>query len=97
VFPHYIVAGAATVGLAARDSEILRRMLLPCTIYLALGGALLSSLLLSDAFGRGLGSVGSTLGCSERRFPNRFMVAATCSGWSLTPVAAAAPAPGDQR
>ncbi len=47
VCPHNIVAGAATVGLAGRESEILRRMLLPCTIYLALGGALLSGLLWS--------------------------------------------------
>jgi lactate permease len=47
VCPHNIVAGAATVGLAGRESEILRRMLLPCAIYLALGGAVLSVLLLS--------------------------------------------------
>lgn len=47
VCPHNIVAGAATVGLAGRESEILRRMLLPCVIYLALGGAVLSGLLLS--------------------------------------------------
>lgn len=47
VCPHNIVAGAATVGLAGRESEILRRMLLPCAIYLALGGALLSGLLFS--------------------------------------------------
>jgi lactate permease len=47
VCPHNIVAGAATVGLAGRESEILRRMLLPCAIYLALGGAVLSGLLLS--------------------------------------------------
>jgi lactate permease len=47
VCPHNIVAGAATVGLAGRESEILRRMLLPCTIYLALGGAMLSGLLWS--------------------------------------------------
>jgi lactate permease len=46
VCPHNIVAGAATVGLAGRESEILRRMLLPCAVYLALGGALLSALLL---------------------------------------------------
>jgi len=47
VCPHNIVAGAATVGLAGRESEILRRMLLPCAIYLALGGAVLSGLLVS--------------------------------------------------
>jgi lactate permease len=45
VCPHNIVAGAATVGLAGRESEILRRVLLPCTVYLALGGALVSALL----------------------------------------------------
>jgi lactate permease len=45
VCPHNIVAGAATVGLAGREGEILRRMLLPCAVYLALGGALVSALL----------------------------------------------------
>lgn len=47
VCPHNIVAGAATVGLAGRESEILRRMLLPCAVYLALGGALLGVWLVS--------------------------------------------------
>jgi len=45
VCPHNIVAGAATVGLAGRESEILRRMLAPCAVYLALGGALVTVLL----------------------------------------------------
>ena len=40
-------AGAATVRLAGRESEILQRMLLPCAIYLALGGTVLSGLLWS--------------------------------------------------
>ena len=44
VCPHNIVAGAATVGLAGRESEVLRRMLLPCALYLALGGGLVSVL-----------------------------------------------------
>ncbi|MGZ7259724.1 L-lactate permease, partial [Streptococcus pyogenes] len=39
VCPHNIVAGAATVGLAGREAEVLRRTLLPCLLYLALGGA----------------------------------------------------------
>ena len=39
VSPHNIVAGAATVGLAGREGEVLRRTLLPCLAYLALGGA----------------------------------------------------------
>lgn len=47
VCPHNIVAGAATVGLAGRESEILRRMVVPCMLYLALGGAMLSGLLWS--------------------------------------------------
>jgi predicted DNA-binding protein with PD1-like motif len=42
VCPHNIVAGAATVGLAGREAEILRRTLLPCAAYLALGGALVA-------------------------------------------------------
>ena len=41
VCPHNIVAGAATVGLAGREAEVLRHTLWPCLIYLALGGALL--------------------------------------------------------
>jgi len=40
VCPHNLVAGAATVGLAGREAEILRRTLWPCLLYLALGGAL---------------------------------------------------------
>ena len=44
VCPHNIVAGAATVGLAGRESDILRRTLLPCAVYLALGGALVAAL-----------------------------------------------------
>jgi lactate permease len=39
VCPHNIIAGAATVGLAGREGEVLRRTLLPCMLYLALGGA----------------------------------------------------------
>ena len=42
VCPHNIVAGAATVGLAGREDEILRRTLLPCVVYLLLGGALVA-------------------------------------------------------
>jgi len=42
VCPHNIVAGAATVGLAGREAEILRRTLLPCAVYLAAGGALVA-------------------------------------------------------
>lgn len=44
VCPHNIVAGAATVGLAGREAEILRRTLLPCLLYLALGGAVVAVL-----------------------------------------------------
>lgn len=44
VCPHNIVAGAATVGLAGREADILRRTLLPCAVYLALGGALVAVL-----------------------------------------------------
>lgn len=38
VCPHNIVAGAATVGLAGREGEVLRHTLIPCLLYLALGG-----------------------------------------------------------
>ncbi|MCU0775552.1 MAG: L-lactate permease [Ideonella sp.] len=44
VCPHNIVAGAATVGLTGREGEILRRTLLPCLLYLALGGAVVAGL-----------------------------------------------------
>ena len=36
--------GAATVGLAGREADILRRVLWPCAIYLLLGGALVALL-----------------------------------------------------
>ncbi len=42
VCPHNIVAGAATVGLAGREAEVLRRTLLPCALYLLLAGLLVS-------------------------------------------------------
>lgn len=45
VCPHNIVAGAATVGLAGREAQILQRTLGPCLLYLAAGGVLLSLLL----------------------------------------------------
>ena len=41
VCPHNIVAGAATVGLAGREAEVLRRTWLPCLVYLVLAGGLL--------------------------------------------------------
>jgi lactate permease len=44
VCPHNIIAGAATVGLAGREAEILRRTLLPCLLYLALGGTVVAAL-----------------------------------------------------
>jgi lactate permease len=44
VCPHNIVAGAATVGLAGREGEVLRRTTLPCLLYLALGGAAVAAL-----------------------------------------------------
>jgi len=44
VCPHNIIAGAATVGLAGREAEVLRRTLLPCLLYLALGGAVVAAL-----------------------------------------------------
>jgi lactate permease len=40
IAPHNIVAAAATVGLAGRESEILRRTLPVTVAYLTLGGAL---------------------------------------------------------
>ncbi|MFN3991250.1 MAG: L-lactate permease [Erythrobacter sp.] len=41
IAPLNIVAGAATVGLVAREGVILRRMLPLCAVYAGLGGALL--------------------------------------------------------
>lgn len=38
VCPHNVVAGAATVGLAGREADILRRTVLPAAVYLLLGG-----------------------------------------------------------
>lgn len=43
VCPHNIVAGAATVGLAGREADVLRHTLLPCAAYLALGGMLVAA------------------------------------------------------
>jgi len=40
VCPHNVVAGAATVGLAGRESEVLRRTVGPCALYLLAGGML---------------------------------------------------------
>jgi len=40
VCPHNVVAGAATVGLAGREGEVLRRTAGPCALYLAAGGVL---------------------------------------------------------
>jgi lactate permease len=41
IAPHNIIAGCATVGLAGREGEILRRTALPALAALALGGSLL--------------------------------------------------------
>ncbi len=41
VCPHNVIAGGATVGLVGREGEVIRRTLLPCLIYVALGGLLL--------------------------------------------------------
>lgn len=38
ICPHNVVAGAATVGLAGRESDILRRTAVPCVAGLAAGG-----------------------------------------------------------
>jgi len=46
ICPHNIVAGAATVGLAGREAEVLRRTLVPCLVVLVLGGVLVSVLLM---------------------------------------------------
>lgn len=47
VCPHNIVAGAATVGLAGREGDILRQTLLPCVVYLLLGGILVAAITLN--------------------------------------------------
>ncbi len=44
VCPHNVVAGAATVGLAGREGEVLRRTAGPCLLYLAAGGLLVALL-----------------------------------------------------
>ncbi len=46
VCPHNVVAGAATVGLAGREGEVLRRTAWPCAVYLLAGGALVAALAL---------------------------------------------------
>jgi lactate permease len=40
ICPHNIVAGGATVGLAGREGEVLRRTLPAAALVVALGGAL---------------------------------------------------------
>lgn len=47
VCPHNVVAGAATVGLAGREAEIIRRTLPVCVLYLLAAGVLLWGLLAS--------------------------------------------------
>jgi lactate permease len=44
VCPHNIVAGAATVGLAGRESDVLRYTVVPCVVYLVLAGAAVAAL-----------------------------------------------------
>jgi lactate permease len=44
ICPHNIVAGAAAVGIAGREGEILRRTLPACLIYLAAAGVLVFAL-----------------------------------------------------
>ncbi|MDP3311514.1 MAG: L-lactate permease, partial [Polaromonas sp.] len=44
VCPHNIIAGAATVGLAGREADILRHTLWPCALYLVAGGLLVTGL-----------------------------------------------------
>lgn len=44
VCPHNIIAGAATVGLAGREADILRHTLWPCAMYLVAGGLLVAGL-----------------------------------------------------
>ncbi|MCG6118147.1 MAG: L-lactate permease [Aquimonas sp.] len=51
ICPHNVVAGAATVGLAGREAEIIRRTLPVCLLYLALAGGLLWGLLASGLVG----------------------------------------------
>lgn len=47
ICPHNIVAGAATVGLAGRETaEVMRRTLPACALYTALGGLLILALVL---------------------------------------------------
>ncbi|HYF16827.1 MAG TPA: L-lactate permease [Ramlibacter sp.] len=43
ICPFNVVAGAATVGLTGRESEVLRRTALPCAVLLVLAGALLAA------------------------------------------------------
>lgn len=38
ICPHNIIAGGATVGLAGREGDVLRRTLWPCLLYAGLGG-----------------------------------------------------------
>jgi len=44
ICPHNVIAGAATVGLAGREGEVLRQTALPCVLYLAAGGLLVAFL-----------------------------------------------------
>ncbi len=40
ICPHNVIAGCATVGIAGREGEVLRRTIGACLVYVALGGAL---------------------------------------------------------
>ncbi|WP_372617126.1 L-lactate permease [Falsiroseomonas sp.] len=48
ICPHNIVAGGATVGLAGREGEVMRRTLPACALYAALGGALVFAITAVD-------------------------------------------------
>lgn len=45
IAPHNIIAAGATVGLAGAEGGVLKRTILPCLGYAALGGLLLLLLL----------------------------------------------------
>ncbi len=56
---HNVVAAAATVGLAGREGDLMRKVAIPCLYYLAMGGII--SYLLVWGFGLNLGTIGAVL------------------------------------
>ena len=53
ICPHNIIAGGATVGLAGREGEVMRRTIVACALYATAGGLLVGLLVVVGGSGSG--------------------------------------------